>query len=98
MPAKPFSPNRLQFFGIGLGVGIALGLGLSVLLEFLDDRVYSEKTLKRMMPVDVLVEIPPLPTAYELERDSRQSRMAGMSAGAVFASILIAFAVTFLKG
>jgi len=98
LPVKPFSPNRLQLFGIGLAAGMAFGIGLSFVLEMMDDRVYSEKALKKMMPADVIVEIPPLPTVYEQQLESRHVHMAWASASAVVVSVLIAFAVTFFKG
>jgi uncharacterized protein involved in exopolysaccharide biosynthesis len=98
LPVKPFSPNRLQLFGIGIGIGLILGIGLSVTYEVLDGSVYSEKVLKDMLPVDVIVEIPPLPTPSEQIEESRRTRAEWISGGVVAASVLIAFAVTFFIG
>ena len=98
LPLKPYSPDRLKLFGIGLAAGLAFGIGLSFVLELMDDRVYSERTLKKMMPADVIVEIPPLPTSFEQQLENRRLHMAWASAAAAGASVLIAFAITFLKG
>ncbi|HEY7096247.1 MAG TPA: GNVR domain-containing protein [Terriglobales bacterium] len=98
LPLKPDSPKRLQIFAIGLAVGMFLGVALSAILEIMDDHVYSDKALKKMLPGDVIVEIPPLSTAFEQKQEARQVHMAWASAAAVVVSVLIAFAVTFLKG
>jgi succinoglycan biosynthesis transport protein ExoP len=50
LPLKPDFPNRLKFCGIGLGVGLALGLIVAGGFEFLDDRMYSEKDIKKLLP------------------------------------------------
>jgi polysaccharide biosynthesis transport protein len=98
LPVKPYSPNRLQLFGIGLGMGIVFGIGLSVAYEMLDDRVYSEAVLKDMLPADVLVEIPPLPTPLEQLEESRRSWTGWIGGVAAIVSVLIALAVTILLG
>lgn len=98
LPTKPYSPNRLKLLGIGLVVGVVLGTGLSAATEMADDRVYSDKELKKLLPTDVIVEIPPLATVKEQEQETRQARLRWAAAGAVFASVLVALAVTYLRG
>jgi polysaccharide chain length determinant protein (PEP-CTERM system associated) len=98
LPAKPYSPNRLKLLGIGLLVGAVLGVGLSAATEMADDRVYAGKELKKLLPADVIVEIPPLMTAKEQAKETRQARLRWAGAGVVFASVLVAFAATYLRG
>ena len=98
LPVKPYSPNRLQLLGIGLVVGVVLGAGLSTATEMADDRVYSHKELKKLLPADVIVEIPPLATLKEQEQENRKARLRWAAAGTVFASVLVALAVTYLRG
>ena len=44
LPLKPDFPNRLAFCGIGVAFGLMLGVVVVGGSEFLDDRVYGEKS------------------------------------------------------
>ena len=70
LPAKPDFPNRLKFCGIGLGLGLALGVLVAGIFEFLDDRLYSEKEIKKLLPVPVICEIPVVTTPFEKQSQS----------------------------
>lgn len=98
LPVKPYSPNRLKLFGIGLAVGLALGLGLSFAFEMTDDRIYSEKEFKKLLPAKIMAEIPVLATSDEQNCDSHLVRLRWTGAGIVFAVVLAAFAVTYYRG
>jgi polysaccharide chain length determinant protein (PEP-CTERM system associated) len=98
LPVKPYSPNRLKLFAIGLFAGIGLGGTVSVAKEMTDDRIFSEKQLKQLLPAEVLGEIPDLATVEEQKISARLAWFRWIAAGAVFASLLVAFAVTFLRG
>ena len=58
LPVKPEFPNRMKFCGIGLGIGLALGAVLVGAFEAMDDRIYDEKELQKLLPVAVISEIP----------------------------------------
>src|SRR6202050_4437205 len=58
LPLKPIFPNRLKFCGIGLGVGLALGALVAGAFEMMDDRIYDQKELQKLLPVAVISEIP----------------------------------------
>jgi succinoglycan biosynthesis transport protein ExoP len=58
LPLKPSFPNRLKFCGIGLLVGLALGTGVAWAFEMMDDRVYDESELRKLLPVTVISELP----------------------------------------
>jgi capsular polysaccharide biosynthesis protein len=58
LPLKPDFPNRLKFCFIGLGVGAALGMVFAGGAEMLDDRLYTEKDITKLLPVPVICEIP----------------------------------------
>lgn len=98
LPVKPYSPNRLKLFAIGLGAGLALGLGLSLALEMMDDRIYTEKGIQKLMPADILVEIPILATVDEQKRDSRGITIRWTGVGVVCAVVLAAFVATYYRG
>lgn len=65
LPLKPSFPNRLTFCAIGLVVGLALGILVAALLEMVDDRLYSEKEIKPLLPAPVICEIPVVTTPEE---------------------------------
>jgi succinoglycan biosynthesis transport protein ExoP len=98
LPLKPDFPNRLKFCGIGLGIGIALGGALAGGTEFLDDRLYSEKALKELIPVNVISEIPPITSPEEEKKQARKLWLGWVAAGVVFATILAGSAISYLRG
>jgi succinoglycan biosynthesis transport protein ExoP len=98
LPLKPDFPNRLKFCGIGLGIGIALGGALAGGTEFLDDRLYSEKALKELIPVNVISEIPPITSPEEEKKQARKIWLGWVAAGMVFATILAGSAISYLRG
>jgi hypothetical protein len=63
---KPYSPNRFKLTCIGLLAGLVLGGASVVCAEFTDDRIYSEKELKKLVSVDILTQIPPISTPEEV--------------------------------
>jgi hypothetical protein len=66
--------------------------------EMTDDRVYSERVLKKLAGVDVIAEVPALNTPEE-EREQRKSIVvAVLSSGVVFFLIALGSAITFLRG
>jgi polysaccharide chain length determinant protein (PEP-CTERM system associated) len=98
LPLKPYSPDRLKLSGIGLFVGLALGLLLSAGAEFFDGRIYSEEELRKMIPGDVMCEIPSLDTANETKKKQRRLRLEYGLVGVVFVCILAGTAYSFLRG
>ena len=57
-PQRPQFPNRLKFCGMGLGIGLVLGVVVAGVFEFMDDRLYSAKEIRKLLPADVIGEIP----------------------------------------
>jgi succinoglycan biosynthesis transport protein ExoP len=98
LPVKPDFPNRLKFCGIGLAVGLALGTGVVAGLEMLDDRIYSEKEIKDMIPVPVISEIPVIVNPSDKERADRKLWLGWATAAFVIATILAGSAFSFLRG
>lgn len=97
-PQKPDFPNRLKFCGIGLGIGLALGLVVAGAFEFLDDRMYNEKELKKMLPAQVIAEIPAIVSLSDEQRESRKLWLGWATAAVVFATILAGSAISYLRG
>jgi succinoglycan biosynthesis transport protein ExoP len=98
LPLKPDFPNRLKFCGVGLGIGIALGGALAGGTEFLDDRLYNEKALKEVLPVNVISEIPAITSPKEETTQDRKLWLSWVTAGLVFAVVLAGSAISFFRG
>src|SRR5664279_1384941 len=98
LPGKPDFPNRLKFCGIGLGIGLALGVVVAGAFEMMDDRVYDEKELQKLLPVTVISEIPTLEVAADVQRDRRRLWLGWATAAFVSATILVGSALSYLRG
>ncbi len=72
LPERPDSPKRTKLSLLGIGVGLALGLIVAGGMEFLDDRLYSDKEIEDLLPVAVIGEIPVAATETEQRRAKRR--------------------------
>jgi polysaccharide chain length determinant protein (PEP-CTERM system associated) len=98
LPTKPYSPNRLKLFAMGLALGIVVGGACASGAEFLDHHIYSEAEFKKIVPAEVIAEIPTIFTAEEEQVVKRSSWFKMAGAGAVALSVFIALAITLLRG
>jgi len=89
LPTKPFSPNRFKLSLVGLGAGLAMGIAATVGAEFLDDRLYDENEIEKLVPVDVIAEIPMLTTPEEIE-ERRQRTWVELAAVAMMGLVTLA--------
>jgi succinoglycan biosynthesis transport protein ExoP len=97
-PQKPDFPNRLKFCGIGLGVGLALGVVVAGAFEFMDDRMYDEKELKKLLPAEVIAEIPAIVNVADQQSATLKVWLGWATAAVVFVTILAGSAISFLRG
>lgn len=98
LPVKPHSPDRLKLSIIGLFVGLLAGVGVSAAAEMVDDRLYSEKQLKDLLPVDVMSEIPMITTLQEEKKKHKFALLGWAATGLEFALILAGFAFSYFRG
>jgi succinoglycan biosynthesis transport protein ExoP len=98
LPVKPDFPNRLKFCGIGLGIGLALGVVVAGAFEMMDDRVYDEKELQKLLPVAVIAEIPALTVAADEQRERQRLWLGWATAAVVSVTILLGSALSYLRG
>jgi len=97
-PQKPDFPNRLKFCGIGLGFGMALGVVVAGAFELMDDRLHSEKEIKKLLPADIIAEIPAIVTDADSQQDRKKQWLGWATAAVVFTFILAGSAFSYLRG
>jgi polysaccharide biosynthesis transport protein len=97
-PTRPYSPNRLKLFAIGLLAGVALGAVFVAGAEIMDDRIFSDKELKKLLPANVMVEIPALITPEEQKASARKQWLGYAGTAAIIVVMLAGLAVTYFKG
>ena len=98
LPVKPDFPNRLKFCVIGLGIGLALGTVVAGAFEVLDDRIYDEKELQKLLPVAVISEIPTLAGIADEQKERRRLWLGWAAAVFVSTTILLGSALSYLRG
>jgi polysaccharide biosynthesis transport protein len=98
LPSKPFKPNRLQLCALGLIAGIVLGGGAAFCREKLSGKVFSEREIKKLLPFEVMSEIPPIETPAEQVTRRRSNWIAAMAGIVIIGTILVGSAITYLIG
>jgi polysaccharide biosynthesis transport protein len=98
LPLRPDFPNRLKFCAFGLGIGLALGIVVAGAFEVLDDRIYDEKELQKLLPVPVISEVPSLVTATDEQSAHRRLWLGWATAVLVSVAILLGSALSYLRG
>lgn len=97
-PQKPDFPNRLKFCVIGIALGVALGGAVAGAFEFFDGRLHTENDLKKLLPVEVITEIPAIRSVADVEQANRRLRLGWAMAMFVFAIIAAGSAFSYLRG
>jgi hypothetical protein len=97
-PLKPDFPDRLKFCVGGIGFGLALGLVVVGGLEFIDDRMNSEKAIRALLPMKVISEIPEVLMASDIRKGRIRAILGWALAGFVFAAILVGSAYSYIRG
>jgi len=97
-PQKPDFPNRLKFCAIGLGAGLALALLVVGLLEAIDDRLYSAKEIRSLLPAEVIGEIPAIVNDEDSRQVKRKLWLGWAAAGLMFAVMLAGSAFSYWRG
>jgi polysaccharide biosynthesis transport protein len=89
LPTKPYSPDRFKIACLGLFVGLVFGAVGAGASEFADDRLYKEAEIKKLVPADVLIELPPVLNSADKEKQKR-SRWLAISMGGVALAVIMA--------
>jgi polysaccharide chain length determinant protein (PEP-CTERM system associated) len=96
LPLKPAFPNRLKMCGMGFVAGAMLGALCVGILEFLDDRLHSDKEIKKMLPAAVISEVPEILTAKDKQHGARRIVFGWAVAALVLICILAGSAFSYL--
>src|SRR5271155_1616276 len=77
LPTRPYKPNRLMLCGAGLAVGLVLGGVFAFGQEKLSGKIFSEREIKKVVPFEVIAEIPPIESPQEVASRRRGVWLAG---------------------
>jgi hypothetical protein len=66
--------------------------------EVVGGRVHTEREIKKIVPFEILAEIPILETAFEQTTARRDTLLAGAAAAVILLCILAGSAMTYLHG
>jgi succinoglycan biosynthesis transport protein ExoP len=89
LPLRPDSPNRMKMCGIAIAAGMGLGVLVVVLLEFLDDRLHTDREIKKLLQIAVISEIPEMPTPSD-EKHNRRRLAFGWTLAAIVLFVMLA--------
>ncbi len=96
LPLTPDFPNRLKMCGAGAGAGLALGVLAVFLLEFLDDRLHSDKAIADLLTAPVISEVPEVLSPADEKRNRRRMVLGWAMASVVLITILAGTAFSYL--
>lgn len=97
-PQKPEFPNRIKFGEIGLAFGVGIGLLVCGVFEMLDDRLYSTKEIRKLLPAEVIGEIPIIVNPSEAQGRIRKMWLGWATAVLVLVAMLAGSALSYLRG
>lgn len=97
LPLKPTFPNRLKMCAMGFAAGTFLGALVVGILEFMDDRLHTDREIKKLLPSAVISEVPEILTANDKDRSARRIMLGWAMAALVLICILAGSAISYLQ-
>jgi polysaccharide biosynthesis transport protein len=81
-PTRPTKPNRLMILLLGLAGSLGFGLAAAVGVDFMDQKIWTQTELERLMGMPVLVEIPEIASARRLRHEEAKKHRRRVLAAA----------------
>ena len=81
-----------------MGVGLALGVVVAGAFEMMDGRMHDAKEIRKLLPAEVIGEIPAIVNASDAQTAKRKLWLGWATAAVVFATILLGSAFSYLRG
>jgi hypothetical protein len=75
-----------------------LGVVVAGAFEFLDDRLHNAKDIRKLLPAEVIGEIPAIVNLSDAQNINRKIWFGWATATFVFATILVGSAFSYLRG
>jgi polysaccharide biosynthesis transport protein len=97
LPLRPDFPNRLKMCEAGIGVGLALGLLVVALLEFRDDRLYSDREIRKLIPAVDVSEVPDIADPADARRRKMKAVLGWAVAVLVMSAIVSGSVFSYLR-
>jgi polysaccharide biosynthesis transport protein len=97
LPLRPDFPNRLKMCEAGIGAGLALGLLVVVLLEFRDDRLYSDREIRKLIPAVEVSEVPEIANPADERRRKMRAALGWAMAALVMSAIVSGSIFSYLR-
>lgn len=98
LPQKPYSPNRFNLSCMGLGAGLLFGAAGAIGAEMTDDRIYSEKEIRKLFSLEILTELPRMLTADEEQKQERALIRDVVGVSAIMLCVMAGLAAAYLRG
>jgi uncharacterized protein involved in exopolysaccharide biosynthesis len=98
LPQKPYSPNRFNLSCMGLAAGLLFGAAGAIGAEMTDDRIYSEKEIKKLFSLEILTELPRMLTPDEQQKQRRALIRDLVSVSAIMLCVVAGLAAAYLRG
>jgi polysaccharide chain length determinant protein (PEP-CTERM system associated) len=97
LPTKPYSPDRFKLSCVGFLAGFILAIAGLALSEFVDDRIYNEADIKRLVPADLFIDIPQIRSASDGHKEKRTRWLAVSTGTAALLVMIIGSAFNYLN-
>jgi succinoglycan biosynthesis transport protein ExoP len=97
-PQKPYSPNRFNLSCMGLGAGLLFGAAAAIGSEITDDRIYSEREIKKLFSLEILTQLPRMLTPDEEQKQRRAAIRDLLSVSAIMLCVVAGLAAAYLRG
>lgn len=73
LPLQPAKPSRLKIILLGFFLSLVLGVVVALGVEFIDQKLWSQQEVERLLGVPVLVEIPEILSQQDVQNEKKRN-------------------------